>query len=335
MTQATWERLFDCRHAFDDPFTLWAVVAIAAAAVLAGIVIQLLRRLKRISRESYDDAFVRWKSWVGLSVLIVAAILLGAAWTVAAVALLSLACYREYARATGLFREKAISAVIVLGIFLVTFAVVDHYDRLFFALGPLTVALIAAVTVPSDRPRGYIQRVALGVFAFLMFGFSLGYLGNIANAVNYRPILLMIFIGVEGNDIFAYCTGKMIAGPKLLPGTSPGKTLSGSIGALLLTTILVASMAHFIFADTAVDTLPVLISLGILIGGLGQLGDLVLSSIKRDVGIKDTGTIIPGHGGLLDRFDSLILVPPAVFHYLSYYLGPLGSEETTRIFTGG
>jgi len=335
MTPATWERWFGYRQAFDDPFTLWAVVAIAGAAAVAGIVIQLLRRLKRINRESYHDAVVRWKSWVGLSAFIVVAILLGAAWTVATVALLSLACYREYARATGLFREKAISAVIVLGIFLVTFAVVDHFERLFFALCPLTVALIAAVTLPSDRPRGYIQRVALGVLAFLMFGFSLGYLGAITNDVRYRPILLMIFIGVEGNDIFAYCIGKAIGGPKLLPGTSPGKTLAGSLGGLVVTAPLVALMAHFIFAGTAVDRIPILISLGILISGLAQLGELVLSSIKRDVGIKGTGTSIPGHGGLLDRFDSLILVPPAVFHYLCYYLGPLGSQETARIFTGG
>jgi phosphatidate cytidylyltransferase len=60
---------------------------------------------------------------------------------------------------------------------------------------------------------------------------------------------------------------------------------------------------------------------------------LVLSSIKRDLGIKDIGALIPGHGGLLDRFDSLVLVPPAVFHYLSYHLGPLAATEAVRIFT--
>ena len=83
------------------------------------------------------------------------------------------------------------------------------------------------------------------------------------------------------------------------------------------------------------DRLPVLLTLGIGISALGQLGDLVISSIKRDVGVKDTGAVLPGHGGLLDRFDSLILVPPAVFHYLSFQLGPLAAEEPARIFSGG
>jgi phosphatidate cytidylyltransferase len=77
-----------------------------------------------------------------------------------------------------------------------------------------------------------------------------------------------------------------------------------------------------------------LVTLGVIISVVGQLGDLMLSSIKRDLGIKDTGAIIPGHGGLLDRFDSLILVAPAVFHFVGYFLG-FGFFEQKRIFSGG
>lgn len=334
MTPETWQRLFGYRHAFDHPVTLWATVAIAVLATLAGVGIQTLWHTKRIRRETYDDAFLRWKSWLAVSAFILVPILLGAAWTVAAVAVLSLACSYEYAQVSGLLREKAISAVVVAGILLVTFAVADHYERLFFAAAPLTVSLIAAVTIPIDQPKGYIQRVALASFGFFMFGFSLGYLGNIANHPNYRSILILILAGVELNDIFAYCVGKALGGPKLLPHTSPGKTVAGSLGALVLTTAVVAGIAHFVFLGTAVDRLSVLFTLGIMIGGLGQLGDLMLSSIKRDLAIKDIGNVIPGHGGLLDRFDSLVLVPPAIFHFLSYHLGPLAAGEPSRIFTG-
>ena len=191
------------------------------------------------------------------------------------------------------------------------------------------------ITIPNDEPRGYVQRVALGTFGFLMFGFSLGYIGNIANSQDYRPLLLMMMLGVAMNDIFAYCTGKFFGGPKLLPKTSPGKTVSGAVGALVLTTSMIAILGHFIFRGSAMDHPIKLIFLGTLISALGQLGDLVLSSIKRDLGVKDIGTAIPGHGGLLDRFDSLVMIPPVVYHFVSLNLGPLGIDEPVRIITGG
>jgi phosphatidate cytidylyltransferase len=71
--------------------------------------------------------------------------------------------------------------------------------------------------------------------------------------------------------------------------------------------------------------------LGIIVSIVGQFGDLMLSAIKRDLGLKDTAKLIPGHGGLLDRFDSLILVAPAVFHYVSYFVG-FGVGQPQRIF---
>jgi phosphatidate cytidylyltransferase len=128
------------------------------------------------------------------------------------------------------------------------------------------------------------------------------------------------------NDVFAWCTAKVVGGPTLLPVTSPGKTIAGSLGALVLTTALVVALGHVVFQDTPMNRLHRLVILGVLVSVLGQLGELMLASIKCDVEVKDTGALIPGHGGLLDRFDSLVLVPPAVFHYLSLYLGPVGSS---------
>jgi phosphatidate cytidylyltransferase len=333
MPEAARDRLFGWQHAFDSPFVIWASAGIAVLLLATFAGTKVLAVQNRIDAKTSGEIVVRWRSWLFLTLLMLVPILLGAVWVMLAVMFLSLLCYREYARVTGLFREKTISAVVVLGIGMVTFAVLDHYDRLFFACAVLTSGLIAVVTIPQDRPKGYIQRVALGVLGFVLFGYSLGYLGYIGNDKDYRPILIFLLLSVEMNDIFAYCVGKSLGGPKLLPVTSPHKTVAGSLGALVLTTALVAALAHVVFHGSEVDRIDRLVLLGMLVSVLGQLGDLMLSSIKRDVQVKDTGAVIPGHGGLLDRFNSLVLVPPAVFHYLSLYNGPIGGPAQ-RIFTG-
>lgn len=328
------ERLFGWWLAFDHPVTLWMVVGIGALLVLARASIWLLAWTGKVDADLRAELVRRWNTWAVLVPLVVGAILLGAAWWIGLALVLSLLCLREYARATGLFREKWIHAVVVLGVLLVYFAVLDHWYGFFVALVPLLICVIAATAILADRPKGYIQRVALGIFGFALFGSAFAHLGYMANDAGYRPILLMILLAVELNDVFAYVVGKSLGRRKLAPNTSPNKTVAGSAGAVLLTSPLVAFLGHWVFARTDLDTPARLVVLGLIVSAVGQIGDLMLSSIKRDLGIKDTGAVLPGHGGFLDRFDSLILVAPAVFHYVGYYVG-FGLDQPTRILTGG
>ena len=115
------------------------------------------------------------------------------------------------------------------------------------ALAPLTVILIAAIAVASDRPEGYIQRTALGVFAFLFFGVCLGHFGYLANDSGYRPIVLLALVTVELNDVFAYTCGRLFGRRKLAPHTSPNKTWGGAIGAMILTMALVQGLGRVVF----------------------------------------------------------------------------------------
>ncbi|HYB11538.1 MAG TPA: phosphatidate cytidylyltransferase [Alphaproteobacteria bacterium] len=326
----TGERLWGWRHAFDSPITLWFTVAILSALVLAAAVIAILSWSRVIEGPLRRELWMRTVSWFGIVLAVVVPILLGALWTIVVFCVLGLLCYSEYARATGLFRAPSISACVVLGIVVINFAVVDHWYGLFFALFPLTVGVIAVVSIPADRPQGYIQRVALGVFAFLLFGGALSHLGYMANDWNYRPIVLMLLMAVAVNDIAAYVVGKSLGGPKLLPNTSPNKTISGAVGALLVTTGFVAIVAGPVFQGTPMAEPWHRLGLGLIVSIAGQLGDLMLSSIKRDIGIKDTGAVIPGHGGILDRANSLLLVAPSAFHYIGYFVG-FGLDQQTRI----
>ena len=291
------------------------------AVVLAVIpcMVWTLSATGKINTKLRSEIMLRYQSWLIIIPLITIPILLGAFWTILALGLLSLFCYREYARVTGLMREKWVSFLIVIGIVLLILTTLDHWYLLFVAMISLTVTSIVAFAVIQDRPSGYIQRVALAVFGYLLFGVCLGHLSYLANDTHYRSMILLVFLAVELNDVFAFCCGKSFGRRKLCPNTSPNKTVGGALGAIVLTTLLVAVLGHFLFAGTRVGQLPHLIALGVLISISGQFGDLTLSSIKRDIGVKDTSHLLPGHGGMLDRIDSLTFTAPLYFHLLALF----------------
>lgn len=315
------------------PVTLWILISLGAVLAITPLIFLILDKTRGLKPELKKDLWTRYRSWLFLVPIMVLPLVAHRMSAIIGVGVLSLLCYREFARAVGLFRHRAISAVVALGIVLLTFAAADHWYGFFVALSSLTVSLLVIVALFEDQPKGYIQRVGLGVFAFSLFGVCLGHFGYFANDGRGQAFLLAILVCVELNDIFAYCTGKLFGKRKFAPNTSPNKTLGGAIGALILTTALFAWLVHLIAAGTRVDQWPHLIALGVLLSLTGQWGDLVMSSIKRDLGVKDLGVSIPGHGGLLDRFDSLIFVGPALFHYLRYFL-EIGLDQPTRIFTG-
>ncbi|HKX09625.1 MAG TPA: phosphatidate cytidylyltransferase [Stellaceae bacterium] len=317
--------------AFAHPLTGWIAALVIAILLLGALIIGLLQVAGRLSPEMRRELWLRLGSWSLLAPAMGLPILAGRLWVIVAVTLLGLACFREYSRATGLFRERFVSFFVVLGIFAVNLASADHWYAFFMALIPLSCGCIAVASIPFDHPQGYVQRVALGLFAFFLFGAALAHLGYMANDANYRPLLLLLLLAVGLNDVVAYVVGKTLGGPKLLPHTSPNKTFSGAVGALVLTTGLVAMLARPIFVGTAMDDGLKLVGLGAIVSVAGQLGDLMLSSIKRDIGIKDMGVAIPGHGGILDRFNSLLLVAPSVFHYVGYFVG-FGLDQPTRVW---
>jgi len=332
MTAQARERLFDYHHAFDDRVVVAITVGIVGVLVLAAVVIATLGAAGMLRPELRKELIRRTLAWCVMVPCVIVPVLLGAAWTIGVVSILSLLCYREFARATGLFREKTMSLLVVVGILLIGFAALDHWYGLFVALASLVSILIAAVAIAADRPKGYIQRIGLSVLSFLLFGVCLGHLGYIANDIRYRGIIMMVLLATSMNDVFAFVVGKSIGGAKLAVNTSPNKTISGSLGALVLTTALVSGIGHFLFGGTPLDTPLRLIVMGAMVSIAGQLGDLMISSCKRDIGIKDMGEVIPGHGGVLDRCNSLLLVSPAVFHYVGYFIG-IGLDQPTRIFT--
>jgi phosphatidate cytidylyltransferase len=320
--------------AFADPVTVGITAATAAVLLVAGLVIGGMTLAGKGTPAFRRELWLRYGSWLVLLPLMFGPVLAGRVWTIGAVTILALLCLGEFARATGLFREYLTTAVVALGILVVNFAALDHWYGFFVALWPLTVVVILVASIPSDRPGGYIQRNGLAIFAFMLLGVGLAHLGYMANDPGYRPLVLMLLTAVALNDVAAFTFGKLLGGPKLLPQTSPNKTISGALGALCTTTLLVAFLAGKIFDGTPMDHPVWLVCLGLIVSVAGQCGDLMLSSIKRDLGIKDMGAALPGHGGIMDRFNSLLLVAPAVFHMIGYFVG-FGLDMPKRLITGG
>ena len=128
------------------------------------------------------------------------------------------------------------------------------------------------------------------------------------------PVLFLLLM-TQLNDVCQYVWGKLLGRNKIIPKVSPNKTWEGFIGGLVTMTLCATILAPVL---TPLNYLQGIFA-GLLIGISGFFGDVVISSVKRDLQIKDSGNLIPGHGGLLDRLDSIIYTAPLFFHYL-YYL---------------
>src|SRR5215470_20392980 len=133
MNQLTRERLFGFRHAFDDRVTVVLTLSALILFLLAPVLILIVTRVANSTSDKKKELCDRYRSWIWLALFILVPILAGAFWTILAVATLSFLCYREYARITGLFRERTISVIVVIGIALLTFAALDNWYRLYVA----------------------------------------------------------------------------------------------------------------------------------------------------------------------------------------------------------
>jgi len=128
--------------------------------------------------------------------------------------------------------------------------------------------------------------------------------------------IYLVFVVAFGTDTFAYIAGNLFGKNKLCPSISPNKTIEGSIGGTL-GTVLIVMLFSFYFN---IKPVWMMILFSIISSLIAQLGDLVASKIKRISGIKDYGFIMPGHGGVLDRFDSIIFTAPVVYYFISIFI---------------
>lgn len=189
----------------------------------------------------------------------------------------------------------------------------DIMDARFLLINIAVVFLIFIIELFStaEHPFANIAFTLLGLI-YVALPFSLlNFITSYNGAYNYQ-ILFGLFFILWSNDTGAYLVGSVIGKHKLFPRVSPGKTWEGSVGGAVMSYIVAYVISEWY---TVINPFDWMIIATILIV-IGSLGDLVESLFKRSIGVKDSGNILPGHGGILDRFDSLILATPFVFVYL-------------------
>ena len=193
----------------------------------------------------------------------------------------------------------------------------------------LLVALqFVEVVRPSSAPWMTLSTHLTGVLWLAGFGGSF----ILVRSIDFSPfglpvdvayrLTLALFVSVWVCDSAAYLMGKRFGKMKLFPQASPNKTVVGSVSGLIVAMVLMVLLGTFGWLPRAIFPLGYLLILGIITGGFGQLGDFVESRLKRDFGVKDSGTLLPGHGGVLDRFDSLLYVMPLTYLFIELVVLP-------------
>ena len=238
---------------------------------------------------------------------------------------LALLAWFGYVRA---FSERGMGLTFVTGlagIALLWYAGQVGNAEWMIAFSTLIVLVILLETVLFHSTTSIMDAVT-SIAGVLYFGFPFAYMAMLRDmqpevmlstslgALPFGAALIWImFIGTWASDTFAYFTGSAFGRHKLCPSISPNKTVEGFLGSVVGTTASVAGLGVFF-------SLPVkeLALLGLAISILATLGDLVESVAKRYTGIKDSGNIIPGHGGIWDRFDSVLFTAPLVYYFVKF-----------------
>lgn len=294
---------------------LWLTGWIMAAFGLIVLVGALAARSKGLSVRSMVTKYLAW--FVLIPPLLLPLVYSRALFQVV-VFLLSVQCIREFARATGLWRDRGVMwlcYVLTAAIYVPIF--VGWYGG--FQIGPLpAVGLLLLVPITRGRYEHMLQKVCLSVLAVLYFGWFLSHLAYLRNFEHGMAYSYFLVVLVVCNDALGYLWGKWLGRHKLIPRISPNKTVEGAVfsGA----SVLVIGCLLRPLLLPAVGVMSVVL-LAMLISVLGVCGDLVVSFIKRDLSIKDMGSAIPGHGGFLDRCDSMILTAPVFFHTVRWFYG--------------
>lgn len=232
-------------------------------------------------------------------------------------ALIAVVSLYEMAKCVGIADKKFLPLTIIAYAIAVLLPILQYLapaSGLTYTLAVASVAVYVVYALSVFDVIRPMSRIPQFVSMIVYIGGAVVSVTATASLPNGGFIVPLIFLGSWLTDTFAYLCGTLFGRHKLIPKVSPKKTVEGSVGAVIFTLAAFALYGYIVGAvtDLTVNYLPLMLT-GLALSVISQIGDLNASCIKRAYGVKDYGNIFPGHGGMLDRFDSVMAVSPILY----------------------
>jgi len=304
------------------PALFWASAGILLLLMIASLIINLL--VHHYPDKNYDELKARLSSWWWMAGMFIFAILFSQKTSLFLLGFMSFLALKEY---FSLIPTRRADRRVLFWAYLVIpiqyYWVGSTWYGMFIIFIPIYMFLfIPFRMILTGEIQGFLKSAGMIHWGLMTTVFCLShaaFLLVLPDAVNPiaggAGLLFFLVFLTEFNDVSQYIWGKLLGKHKIIPKISPNKTWAGFIGGLITTIILSVLLAPWL---TPLIFWQAIVA-GTLIAIAGFFGDLTISAIKRDLGIKDCGTFLPGHGGILDRVDSLTYTAPLFFHFIYYF----------------
>jgi phosphatidate cytidylyltransferase len=305
--------------------TLWVFGGVLAVLIVASIIGALLskRVTSEKSRATIDNLNARVNAWWVMIIVLAVAFALGQTATIVLFAFASFFALREFITLTPTRPSDYVPLLITFFVLLPGQYLLIGYEQYgtFAIFIPVYGFLLlpAAATFAGDTQE-FLERTAKIQWAAMITVYCISYapallLLEIPGYEGSNPLLLFyMLVIVQLSDVLQYVFGKLFGKTKLAPAVSPSKTVEGLIGGGLSATLIGGALAWI-----TPFTVPQALAISFVIVVMGVLGGLTLSAVKRSLGAKDWGVMIEGHGGMLDRMDSVSFAAPVFFHIVRYF----------------
>ncbi len=304
-----------------DSSVLWFVGGIYGLLVISSLLLLPLKR--KLEGDAYSEIALRIQSWWVMVTVFAAAMLLSRTISIWFFGLLSFLALKEYLSMIPTRRaDRRVLLWCYLAIPFQYYWVASEWYGMFIIFIPVYLFLFLPLSmIRIGETRNFLHAVGTLHWGTMTMIFSISHIAfllilpktEIMHAGGAGLVLYLVFL-TQINDVAQFCWGKLYGKRKIVPTVSPNKTWEGFIGGLVTTSLLALLAGQLLIGMPA----WALLFTGALISASGFVGDVTISALKRDIGVKDSGSMLPGHGGILDRLDSLTYSAPLFFHFTWY-----------------